>query len=331
MYTYIIAEAGVNHNGSEELAMKMIDIAKKCGADCIKFQTFKSENLTTSSADMADYQKNNTGKSDSQLNMLKKLELSYDEFKLLFEHCRKVGIDFLSTPFDLESARFLKNMGMKCWKIPSGEITNRPLLEYIGRQKQEVILSTGMSDIQEVKMALDVIRAGGTEDITLLHCTSQYPADYDTVNLNAMLTLKNTFGCKVGYSDHTKGLEVATAAAALGANVIEKHFTLDKNMEGPDHKASIEPEELRNLVNAVRHIELAMGDGEKKVFDVEKKNRELVRKSIVAAVFIPKGTIIQADMLTTKRPGTGISPMRIKEVVGCVAERDYQIDDMICL
>lgn len=261
--TFIIAEAGVNHNGSFELAKKLVDKAVWAGADCIKFQTFNSKNLVSKNAQKAEYQKKTTDSSESQLDMLKKLELSKEEFVELRDYCNQKGIMFLSTPFDLESIDFLASIGVKTWKVPSGEITNYPFLRAIGKRKESVIMSTGMCTLDEVRDAIEVLKTFGTSDITLLHCTTEYPAPYNSVNLKAMLTLQNEFGFNVGYSDHTNGIEVPVAAVAMGASVIEKHFTLDKNMEGPDHKASLEPDELKQMVQSIRNVELALGDGKK--------------------------------------------------------------------
>ncbi len=325
----IIAEAGVNHNGDLELAKKLALVAKECGADIVKFQTAKVSSLVSKFAQMADYQKQNIGHEMSQQEMLKKLLLSYDEFIVLAEYCKKIGIQFLSTPFDIESIYFLENLGCDLWKVPSGEITNRPYLEKIAQTGKSVILSTGMSTLDEVDAALKVLSGNGSKDITLLHCTTEYPAPYEEINLKAMLTLEKEFKCPVGYSDHTKGIEVAIAAVAMGARVVEKHFTLDKNMEGPDHKASLEPMELKAMVNAIRNIEKAMGDGHKEPSASEIRNREVARKSIVAKRSIAKGEILSEENITTKRPGNGISPMRWYEVLGRKAIRDFQEDELI--
>ena len=327
--TFIIAEAGVNHNGSFELAKQLVDKAVWAGADCIKFQTFNSKNLVSKNAQKAEYQKKTTDSSESQLDMLKKLELSKEEFIELRDYCNQKGIMFLSTPFDLESIDFLASIGVKTWKVPSGEITNYPFLREIGKRKESVIMSTGMCTIDEVHDAVNVLKSFGTTDITLLHCTTEYPAPYDSVNLNAMLTLKNEFGFKVGYSDHTNGIEIPVAAVAMGASVIEKHFTLDKNMEGPDHKASLEPEELKQMVQSIRNVEVALGDGTKQPSDAEKKNISIARKSIVAACDIKKGEIFTDENLTAKRPGNGISPMVWDTILGTKAIRDFKTDELI--
>ena len=329
MGTFIIAEAGVNHNGSLDMAKKLVDKAKMIGADCVKFQTFKSELLVTEEAPLANYQTKNVSNTNSQLEMLKKLELSYDEFEVLYKYCAEKGIKFLSTPFDIQSAEFLNSIGMDIWKIPSGEITNLPLLEYIGNKNGKIILSTGMCDDNEVEDAVRVLKNMGDNEIVLLHCTTEYPAPYESVNLKAMQTLHESFGLPVGYSDHTLGNEVAIAAVAMGACVIEKHFTLDKLLEGPDHKASLEPDEFAEMVRQIRNIDIALGDGIKKVQEVEKKNRLVARKSIVACKDISKGEIILEDMITVKRPGTGISPMRLREVVGSRAIKDFKKNELI--
>lgn len=327
--TFIIAEAGVNHNGSFELAKQLVDKAVWAGVDCIKFQTFNSKNLVSKNAQKAEYQKKTTDSSESQLDMLKKLELSKEEFIELRDYCNQKGIMFLSTPFDLESIDFLASIGVKTWKVPSGEITNYPFLRAIGKRKEAVIMSTGMCTLDEVRDAIEVLKTFGTSDITLLHCTTEYPAPYDSVNLKAMLTLQKEFGYKIGYSDHTNGIEIPVAAVAMGASVIEKHFTLDKNMEGPDHKASLEPDELKQMVQSIRNVELALGDGIKKPSEAEKKNIAIARKSIVAACEIKKGEIFTEENLTAKRPGNGISPINWAEVLGKIAKRDFSEDELI--
>lgn len=324
----IIAEAGVNHNGSIELAKKLIDAAKECGADVVKFQTANADALVSRYAPMAEYQKKNTGKTESQKDMLQKLLLGYGAFTELAAYCKSREIEFLSTPFDLDSIDFLEPL-VRFWKVPSGEITNLPYLIKIASTRKSVVLSTGMSTLSEVREAVDVLRRYGTEDITLLHCTTQYPTPYDEVNLNAMLTLKKEFGVSVGYSDHTKGIEIPIAAAAMGAVVLEKHFTLDCNMEGPDHKASLEPDELAAMVRAVRNVEAAMGSFEKKPSPSENANIAVARKSIVAASAIKKGDVFTEHNLTTKRPGSGISPMKWHEVLGTKAIRDFGEDELI--
>lgn len=329
--TFIIAEAGVNHNGSFELAKMLVDKAVWAGVDCIKFQTFNSNNLVSASAQKADYQKKTTDGNESQLDMLKKLELTHEQFSELKDYCHEKNIMFLSTPFDLESIDFLAEIGVKTWKIPSGEITNFPFLRKIAKRKESVIMSTGMCTLEEVHEAIKVLNDFGTTDITLLHCTTEYPAPYDSVNLNAMITLKNKFGCEVGYSDHTNGIEIPVAAVAMGASVIEKHFTLDKNMVGPDHKASLEPEELKQMVLSIRNVESALGNGIKQPSMAEKKNILIARKSIVAKCEIKKGEFFTEENITAKRPGNGISPMNWNDVLGKTATRDFSIDELIKL
>ena len=326
--TLIIAEAGVNHNGSLDLAKRLVDRAKECGADIVKFQTAKLGSLVTKFAPMAAYQKENTGIEESQKNMLSRLLLSFEDFLGLSEYCRNVGIKFLSTPFDIDSIHFLNSL-QDIWKIPSGEITNYPYLVEIAKTGKDIILSTGMSTLDEVDAALGVLKVNGAGKITLLHCTTDYPASPEDVNLRAMLTMKEHCGCPVGYSDHTQGIEVSVAAVALGAEVIEKHFTLDKTMEGPDHKASLEPNELRAMVKAVRNIERALGNGLKVPSESEKMNIEVARKSIIAARDIRKGEIFTEENLTTKRPGTGICPMMWNEILGTEARRDFMEDELI--
>ncbi len=327
----IIAEAGVNHNGSIELAKKLIDAAAEAGADYIKFQTFKTEKLVSKLAPKAQYQKNTTSPDESQFEMIKKLELDKAKHIELIEHCKKRNIKFLSTAFDLDSIDTLQELGITLWKIPSGEITNLPFLRKIGKLKQKVIMSTGMADLCEIEQALNVFEEAGTkrQDITILHCNTEYPTPMEDVNLSAMLTIKNAFKTDVGYSDHTLGIEIPTAAAALGATVIEKHFTLDKNLPGPDHKASLNPEELKAMVKAIRNIEKALGNGIKKTSKSEAKNKAIARKSIVASKFIKKGEKFTEENLTTKRPGTGISPMKWDEIINKTAKKDFNPDDLI--
>ncbi len=329
MSTRIIAEAGVNHNGSLLLAKKMIDAAKEAGADYVKFQTFKPEKLVTKTAVKAEYQEQTTGKGESQLEMLKKLTLSEAEFLELEGYAREKKIGFISTPFDDESIEFLSKLDMDFWKIPSGEVTNYPYLVALAKTGKEIILSTGMCGINEIEEALETLRMNGAGRITLLHCNTEYPTPWEDVNLRAMNHLREQFEVPVGYSDHTKGIEVSIAAVACGATVIEKHFTLDKTMEGPDHMASLEPEELKSMVTAIRNIEKAMGDGIKKPTASESKNKSIVRKSIVAACEIKKGTPFSKENLTTKRPGDGISPMRWNDLIGKVAKQDYYVDEKI--
>jgi len=326
---FIIAEAGVNHNGDVKLAKKMINIAKSAGADAVKFQTFKAESLVSKVAQKADYQKQATATDESQLEMLKKLELSFGDFKDLKKYCEEKEILFLSTPFDLDSIDFLESLEMPIYKVPSGEITNLPYLMKIASTGKPVIMSTGMSDLDEVGLALEVLRDNGAGTITLLHCNSQYPTPFEDANIKAMQTLKERFGVAVGYSDHTLGIEAPIVAVALGATVIEKHFTLDKSMEGPDHKASLDPQELKAMVTSIRNIELALGDGIKRPSRSETSNKEVARKSIVATRNIVKGEIFTEDNLTIKRPGNGISPMKWFEVLGMSAERDFFEDELI--
>lgn len=323
--TFIIAEAGVNHNGSLDLAKKLVDEAVEAGVDCIKFQTFKAENLVNKDAKKAEYQIENTKNNDSQLSMLKKLELTFDEFIELKKYCDKKGIMFLSTPFDFESIDFLAPL-ISIFKIPSGEITNLPYLRKINAYKKDIILSTGMATIEEIQDALNVLKDC---KVSLLHCTTEYPCPYDGVNMNAMLTMKEKFNLPVGYSDHTKGIEIPIMAVSMGAQIIEKHFTLDKNMEGPDHKASLEPNELKTMVQAIRNVEHAFGNGKKEPQETEKKNIEIARKSIVAKCDIKKGDIFTEENLTVKRPATGLSPMKWDEVIGEKATKDYKEDEII--
>lgn len=332
--TLVIAEAGVNHNGSLDMAKKLALAAKKSGADFIKFQTFKAENLVNRNTEQAEYQKKNTGKTDeSQFEMLKRLELSYQNFIELKQYCDLIGIKFLSSPFDIESIKFLSELGMEYMKIPSGEITNLPYLRAVAASKLPIIMSTGMCSMEDIEFALRTLKDNGVEtsQITLLHCNTEYPTPFKDVNLNAMKTLEQTFGIPVGYSDHTKGIEVAVAAVALGAKVIEKHFTLDKTLPGPDHIASLEPKELKAMVTSIRNIEEALGEGAKVVTDSEKKNINIARKSIVAAKDIKKGETFTEENLTTKRPGNGISPKLWDTVVGRIAERDYSADELIII
>ena len=328
MSVYIIAEAGVNHNGSYELACKMVDAAKAAGVDCIKFQTFKSKNLVAHNAQKAEYQKDTTG-DGSQVDMLKKLELSYDEFAELKAYCDKVGIMFLSTPFDFESINFLNSIDMPFWKIPSGEITNFPYLVALAKTEKPVIMSTGMCEMEEINAAIGVLRKNGTTDIKLLHCNTEYPTPFEDVNLRAMQTMRDAFNLEVGYSDHTKGIDVPAAAVAIGATVIEKHFTLDRNMEGPDHKASLEPDELADMVSSIRNIEKALGTGDKTPSTSERKNIAAARKSIVAKHSIRAGEVLSDDNITVKRPGTGISPMQWNDVIGTKAIRNFDEDELI--
>ena len=327
----IIAEAGVNHNGSYELAVKMVDEAKRAGADYVKFQTAKPELVISTFAPKAEYQKETTGAAESQLEMCKAIHLPLTDYKPLKEYCDKVGIGFMSTPVDLVSIDVLEPLDMDYYKIPSGEITNLPYLRKIASKHRPVILSTGMCEVEEVEAALQVLEQGGVKrsDIIVLHCNTEYPTPMADVNLRAMDDLRRSLGVEVGYSDHTKGIEVPIAAVALGATVIEKHFTLDKTMEGPDHKASLEPDELKAMVDAIRNIEQALGDGHKHVSPSERKNMDIARKSIVAARDIRKGEVLTEENITTKRPGNGISPMRWDSVIGTTAIRDFGYDELI--
>lgn len=331
-HTIIIAEAGVNHNGSIELAKQLVDKAVEAGVDYIKFQTFKTEKLVSKSARMASYQKANTGmEGNSQFTMLKRLELTPAQHEELIAYCKEKGIKFFSTAFDLDSVEYLHSLNLNLWKIPSGEITNYPYLRKIAGYHEPVILSTGMCELSDIEAAVKVIMEFGVkkEQITILHCNTEYPTPYQDVNLKAMDAIREKFGVEVGYSDHTKGIEVPIAAVAMGATVIEKHFTLDRDMEGPDHKASLEPDELKAMVSAIRNIEQAAGDGVKKVTDSERGNICVARKSIVAACAIRKGEVFTEENLTVKRPGTGISPMRWAEVLGQVSTRDYSEEELI--
>jgi N,N'-diacetyllegionaminate synthase len=329
--TFIIAEAGVNHNGSLELAKRLVDVAVEAGADAVKFQTFKAEKIISKYAQKAEYQKRSTDASESQLDMVRKLELDEAAHEELFAYCHSKNIQFLSTPFDLESIDLLSSLGLEIFKIPSGEITNLPYLRKIGHLGKKVILSTGMADLGEIEDALDVLVSSGTslDKITVLHCNTEYPTPMSDVNLLAMQTIGEAFKVKVGYSDHTLGIEVPVAAVAMGATVIEKHFTVDRGLEGPDHKASLEPDELVTMVTAIRNVERALGNGVKKPSPSEIKNKAIARKSIVAACKINEGEVFTEENLSIKRPGTGISPMRWDEVIGKKATRNYQEDDLI--
>jgi len=323
---FIIAEAGVNHNGDIGLAKKLVDVATEAGADAVKFQTFKAENVVSKIAQKAEYQVQTTGNAETQLEMVKKLELSFEQFVELKEYCKDKGIMFLSTPFDLESIDFLNNLGMEIFKIPSGEITNLPYLRKITSLDKKIILSTGMATLDEIKDALKVLN---TDKITVLHCNTEYPTPMEDVNLLAMKTIEKELGVKVGYSDHTEGIEIPIAAAALGACMFLYHFTLDKNMKGPDHKASLNPDELRAMVKAIRNIEKALGNGIKTPSQSERKNINIARKSIVAKIDIKKGNILTEANITVKRPGNGISPMKWDEITGTVASKDYKADELI--
>lgn len=333
-HTIIIAEAGVNHNGSIETAKRLIDVAADSGVDYVKFQTFKTENLVSREAKLAEYQKKNVKDGASyQFEMLKKLELSIEDHYTLIDYCNHKGIKFLSTAFDLESVDFLASLNLGIWKIPSGEITNYLFLKKIAKIGGKIILSTGMSTIEDISNALNVLTKYGVakDDITILHCNTEYPTPFKDVNLLAMKHIQRMFGTRVGYSDHTQGIDVPVAAVALGASVIEKHFTLDKSLPGPDQKASLDPTELKAMVKSIRTIEVALGDGNKQVSESETKNISVARKSIVASMPIKKGEPFTEDNLTVKRPGTGISPMKWDEVIGKIAKRDFQIDQPIYL
>lgn len=325
----IIAEAGVNHNGDINLAKKLIEQAAKAGADVVKFQTFKANSCVSVSAKKAKYQLETTAKEESQLEMIQKLELSYESHFELMKHCKKHDITFLSTPFDLESVEFLRGLDLPYFKIPSGEITNLPYLKAVAKCKKRVLLSTGMANLGEIEAALTILRKNGTRNITLLHCNTEYPTPFEDVNLNALKTLKEAFKLEVGYSDHTEGIVASLGAVALGAVVIEKHFTLDKTMEGPDHKASLEFEELRALCKGIRELEKALGSGIKKASKSEAKNKIIARKSLVAKCIIQKGEKFSEQNLTTKRPGSGISAMRYEEYLGKRALKTYKKDELI--
>ena len=332
-HTIIIAEAGVNHNGSLELAKQLVDKAVEAGVDYIKFQTFKASKLVTKAAKQAEYQQKNIGKEgDCQYQMLKKLELSPEDHEVLIAYCKEKGIKFFSTAFDFDSIEYLHSLDLGLWKIPSGEVTNYPFLRRVAAYNEKTILSTGMCEMSDVHDAVEALYKNGLskEHLILLHCNTEYPTPFEDVNLKAMDALRKEFGVEVGYSDHTKGIEVSIAAVALGASVIEKHFTLDRNMEGPDHKASLEPDELKAMVSAIRNIEKAIdGDGTKHVSESERKNIAIARKSIVAACDIKAGETFTEQNLTTKRPGDGISPMKWDEIVGMSAIRDFSEDELI--
>lgn len=325
----IIAEAGVNHNGNLDFAKQLVQEAKYAGADIIKFQTFQTEELVSKTAPKAEYQIRNTKETASQYDMLKNLELSQEDHLELISYCNELGISFLSTAFDLKSIDLLHSLKMPIWKIPSGELTNLPYLEKIARFNQPIILSTGMATLEEVASAITLLKQFTTNTITLLHCTTEYPAPYHSIHLHAMETLRTQFDLPVGYSDHSEGLEVSIAAVALGATVIEKHFTLDKTLPGPDHKASLEPHELKQLISSIRNIEAAMGSYEKSPTCEEQKNRLVARKSITAKQEIKQGELFTVDNLTTKRPGTGISPMKWYEYIGKPAKNNYRKDELI--
>lgn len=324
----IIAEAGVNHNGNFELAKRLIEVAKESGADYVKFQTFIPEAGVSKYAPKAEYQKNTTVSSESQLEMVQKLCLPFDAFIELKKYCDYLEIGFISTPFDFDSIDFLESLNMDFWKIPSGEINNLPYLEKIAKTKRKVVMSTGMSSMTEVKAAISILEKNGASDISILHCNTQYPTPFSDVNLNVLSSLRK-LGKRVGYSDHTLGIEVPIAAVALGASIIEKHFTLSNKMEGPDHKSSLEPYELKKMVDSIRNIERSLGTGEKRITDSEKDNLLIARKSIVAKTKIKKGDVFSVNNITVKRPGTGLSPMRWYDVIGNISKKDYSEDELI--
>lgn len=331
MKTLIIAEAGVNHNGDMALAKKLIVAAADAGADLVKFQTFIASNLVSKNAPKAEYQKNVTDPEESQQEMVRKLELSKENYLELIDECKRKGIGFFSTAFDLGSVDLLEEFGSKFVKVPSGELTNLPYLRYLTRTGKPVLLSTGMANLGEIEAAINVIEQSGTPraKITVLHCTTEYPTPMEDVNLRAMVNIGNALGVKVGYSDHTSGIEIPIAAVALGATVIEKHFTLDRNLPGPDHRASLEPDELKAMVAGIRNIERALGDGIKRPSPSELKNKPIARKSLVAATDIKAGELFSVENLATKRPGTGVSPMLWDEVIGRSASRDFNEDELI--
>jgi N,N'-diacetyllegionaminate synthase len=328
---FIIAEAGVNHNGSIDFAYKLIDAAVKAGVDAVKFQTFSAEKLVSKTAQKAEYQKKTTDALETQFDMIKKLELDVHNHKSLIKYCHKKDIMFLSTPFDHDSINLLNELGLNIFKIPSGEITNLPFLRHIGSLGKQIILSTGMSNLQEVDVALNILIEAGTPkvNITVLHANTMYPTPFEDVNLKAMLTIHEELGVAVGYSDHTLGIEVDIAAVAMGATVIEKHFTLDKTMDGPDHLSSLEPKELKSMVSAIRNTEKALGSYKKSPSPSESNNIDIVRKSIVASSSIIEGEVFSEKNITIKRPGSGISPMKWDKIIGTVASKDYKTDDLI--
>jgi N,N'-diacetyllegionaminate synthase len=331
MKVLIIAEAGVNHNGDIDVAKRLIDVAAGAGADLVKFQTFNADRLVTENASKADYQKLAGDNNESQHFMLRKMELTEAMHHELIAHCALRGIDFFSTGFDIESINLLVSLGQELFKIPSGEITNLPYLRHIGKLRKEVILSTGMSSMDEIESAINALEDSGTPraSITVLHCTTSYPAPMSDINLHAMQSIRSKFGVDVGYSDHTLGIEISLAAVALGATVIEKHFTLDRTLPGPDHKASLEPEELKYMIAGIRNIEEALGDGLKRLMPSEVNNRDIARKSVVARLPIISGQVLNEENLTTKRPGTGISPMDWDDLIGKKSHRDYSVDELI--
>tara|TARA_B100000900_G_C20594588_1_gene722878 strand:- start:2442 stop:3437 length:996 start_codon:yes stop_codon:yes gene_type:complete len=331
MSVFVIAEAGVNHNGSVYTAKKLIDVAASAGADAVKFQTFKVKSFVTKNAKKAIYQKKIKNQNENQFDMLKKLEFSFEEHKKIITYCKSKKIIFLSSPFDIDSVDLLNKLNLKIFKIPSGEITNLPYLRHIGRLNKKIILSTGMSNMEEVKSAVSILINSGTKknNITVLHANTAYPTPMKDVNLKAMLTLKKELDINYGYSDHTLGIEIDIAAVAMGASCLEKHFTLDTKMEGPDHKASLAPEELKMMVGSIRNIEKALGNGLKKPSKSELKNIDIVRKSIVAKTKIKKGEVLNDKNITTKRPGYGLSPMKWDQVYGSIAKKNYEEDEFI--
>ena len=328
---FIIAEAGVNHDGSLETARKLVEVAAQADVDAVKFQTFEAERMVTLSAPKADYQIQVTDASESQYDMLRRLELSPEMHQDLLDYCGQQGVGFMSTPFDKASADLLEHLGVTVFKIASGEITNLPFLAYVAQKGKAMIMSTGMASLDEVAKAVETIRQTGNQNLILLHCVSNYPADPADANLRAMHVMENTFGLPVGYSDHTPGIEVALAAVALGACVIEKHFTLDRESPGPDHMASLEPDELIALVKGIRAVELALGDGNKEPAESEANSTVVARKSLVAAQYIPSGTVITAEMITSKRPGTGLLPAKCQDLLGRTAGRNIQIDTILAI
>lgn len=328
---FLIAEAGVNHNGNPDIARRLVDVAVKAGADAVKFQTFIPEKVMSVHAPKAAYQERNTGGGESQLDMVKKLQLPFEAFRDLADYCKQQGILFLSTPFDFESIDFLSGLAIPCFKIPSGEITNFPFLEHVARKGTPIILSTGMSTLAEVAEALDVLRHAGNKDIALLHCVSVYPASSGDTNLRAMATMQREFGLQVGLSDHSSGIEISLAAVAMGASIIEKHFTLSQDMEGPDHKASLNPEELVELVKGIRKVESALGDGIKRPAASELDTATVARRSLVAARDISAGTILTDDLIALKRPGTGLPPKDLKNVIGRRTKVRIAVDEVISL
>lgn len=328
-HVFIIAEAGVNHNGSLDLALQLVDSAKAIGADAVKFQTFRAERIATRSAKKAAYQERTTGESVSQFEMLKRLELDENAHRILIDHCRESKIDFLSSPFDIESVDLLADLNLPLFKIPSGEITNFPLLQHIASKGKPIILSTGMSTLGEVDDAVSALRASGADQITLLHCVTEYPAPYAEINLRAMRTMREAFGLRTGYSDHTPGVEIAIAAVAMGAEVIEKHFTLDRTLPGPDHSASLEPHEFSLMVKSIRNVEAALGNGLKVPAPCEQQNALVARKSVVAARALPAGHTLRSEDLSIKRPGTGIAPKFVGLLVGHSLRSSVEEDDVI--